>query len=52
MHLAMSVALEFFEGASANFDCRTRQPVNGDFRVSTLPIDRVLTQIQTPATQP
>ena len=47
MHLAMSVALEFFEAASADLDCRPQRPFDGDFRVSTLPFDRVLTQIQT-----
>jgi hypothetical protein len=50
MHLAMSVALQFFEGAGADLDCRPRQPFGGDFRGSTLPFDRVLTQIQTAAT--
>ena len=51
MHLAMSVALEFFEAASADLDCRPQRPFDGDFRVSTLPFDRVLTQIQTATTQ-
>ena len=50
MHLAMSVALEFFEAASADLDCRPQRPFDGDFRASTLPFDRVLTQIQAAAT--
>ena len=51
MHLAMSVALEFFEAANADLDCRPQRPFDGDFRVSPLPFDRVLTQIQTATTQ-
>jgi len=51
MHLAMSVALEFLEAASADLDCRPQRAFDGDFRVSTLPFDRVLTQIQTATTQ-
>ena len=52
MHLAMSGALEFFESAKCDLDCRTQQPFDGNFRVFTLPFGRLLTQIRTAGTQP
>ena len=42
----------FFEAACADLDCRPQRSFDGDFRVSTLPFDRLLTQIQTATTQP
>lgn len=52
MHLAMSAALAISGALVLILIIALSNPFRGDFRVSTLPFDRVLAQIQASATQP
>jgi Protein of unknown function (DUF4239) len=52
MHLAMSAALAISGALVLVLIIALSNPFRGDFRVSTLPFDRVLAQIQALATQP
>jgi hypothetical protein len=52
MHLAMSAALAISGALVLILIIARSNPFRGDFRVSTLPFDRVLAQIETSATQP
>ncbi|MBV9374290.1 MAG: DUF4239 domain-containing protein [Alphaproteobacteria bacterium] len=51
MHLAMSAALAISGALVLTLIVALSNPFRGDFRVSTLPFDRVLTQIEAPATR-
>ena len=52
MHLAMSAALAISGALVLVLIIALSNPFRGDFRVSTLPFDRVLSQIQASPTQP
>ncbi|HMD64494.1 MAG TPA: hypothetical protein VKF83_11050 [Stellaceae bacterium] len=52
MHLAMSAALATSGALVLVLIIALSNPFRGDFRVSTLPFDRVLAQIEASATQP
>ena len=52
MHLAMSAALAISGALVLILIIALSNPFRGDFRVSTLPFDRVLAQIQASASQP
>jgi hypothetical protein len=52
MHLAMSAALAISGALVLILIIALSNPFRGDFRVSTLPFDRVLAQIEASATQP
>jgi hypothetical protein len=52
MHLAMSAMLAISGVLVLVLIIALSNPFRGDFRVSTLPFDRVLSQIQAPATHP
>src|SRR5271167_356387 len=52
MHLAMSAALAISGALVLVLIIALSNPFRGDFRVSTLPFDRVLAQVQSSATQP
>jgi hypothetical protein len=52
MHLAMSAALATSGALVLILIIALSNPFRGDFRVSTLPFDRVLTQIEASPTQP
>ncbi len=52
MHLVMSAVLSISGALVLILIIALSNPFRGDFRVSTLPFDRVLSQIQTSTAQP